>query len=85
MKPLNGHIQIEFKSPEETTVSGIILATAPDATEEGKIIHTGESNLEVGTMVLFKSYSLIEFKRREKDTLHFVRTEDIIAAYDPSL
>ena len=89
MIPQNNHVQIEFKpvsDEPEVHSSGLILTTKePDATEEAKVIHSGDSDYVVGTMVLFKSYSLVPFKRKGEEDLNFVKVNDIIAAYDPSL
>ena len=86
LKTYNGYIQIQFKKKPEriTTSAGIIYDVKDkDLTEEGVVVHSGESDFAVGTCVLFKSYFMETLKQEEGDDLFFIKMEHVIAAYEP--
>ena len=83
IKPTKHRILLEPIKKLEKTTSGIIIsATEKNEQSLGKIIATNEeSQFQIGTIVIFKEYSSVKYKK--DDTSFFIiDEEDIIATIE---
>ena len=83
LKPLSDHIVIQTMEAEQTTESGIVLATA---TKEKSLIATvvAEENpvtVKVGDQVLTDKYAGTEIKL-DKEEYKVIRMSDILATVE---
>lgn len=85
MKPLNDHIVIKFTEIEETTASGIILATkTKEKSQIAEVVSVGPGTADVamqvkpGDKVLTNKYGGTEVKL-DDTTYNIIRMSDVLA------
>ena len=85
MKPLNDHLVITFPKAEETTSSGIILATAnKEKSQIAQVVSVGPGTADVqmqvkpGDKILTNKYGGTELKL-DDTTYTIIRMSDVLA------
>ena len=82
IKPLGARVVVKPESPEEKTLSGIVLpdTASKEKPQKGKVVAIGakQKDVKVGDTVIFKKYAPTEIEINDED-LYILDEEDILA------